>query len=122
MKQSLTVGGCLMSEDATLVAVAPHMHVLGTYMKVTAQSSIEGDVVIHDAPYDFNEQSFAQIAPLRMAKGDNVRVECTHTNTTASTVTFGESTRSEMCFAGLYRYPATADNFICVTGPSEPSH
>lgn len=122
MQKTTTVGGCLMSDDTTLIAVAPHMHVLGTYMKVTAESSIEGDVVIHDAPYDFNEQSFAQIKPLRMAMGDNVKVECTHTNTTDKTVTFGESTHSEMCFAGLYRYPATSDYFICTNGPSEASH
>jgi hypothetical protein len=37
-------------QDTTLIAVAPHMHVLGSHMKVTAESSIEGRVVIHARP------------------------------------------------------------------------
>jgi hypothetical protein len=108
-----TTGYCTMSEDTTLIAVAPHMHTLGIYEKVTAISSIGGDVVIHDEPYDFNEQSFHLMDPLQMAKGDRVQVDCTHENTTSKMVTFGESTLSEMCFAGLYRYPATGGFFIC---------
>ena len=50
-----------------------------------------------------------------MTKGDTVHVECTYQNTTDSPVMFGESTLSEMCFTGLYRYPAGSDpSFICV--------
>jgi hypothetical protein len=48
-----------------------------------------------------------------MAAGDRVRVECTHQNTTGSTVRFGDSSLQEMCFAGLYRYPAAGGYFIC---------
>lgn len=118
-----TTGYCTMSSDTTLIAVAPHMHQLGIHEKVTAMSSAQGDVVINDAPYDFNEQSFHAIEPLPMAQGDRVRVDCTHHNTTTSTVTFGESTLEEMCFAGLYRYPATGNFFICsddFTLPASP--
>ena len=108
-----TTGFCTMTGDTTLIAVAPHMHKLGVYEKVTAESSIDGDVVINDAPYDFNEQSFHLIDPVHMAGGDKVQVDCTHDNTTQAAVTFGESSDSEMCFAGIYRYPATGNLFIC---------
>lgn len=106
-------GYCTMTDDATLIAVAPHMHQLGAHEKVVAESSIEGEVTLYDDPYDFNEQSYYRIDPVRVARGDRIRVECTHRNTTAATVGFGESSLAEMCFAGLYRYPATGNYFIC---------
>ncbi len=109
----VSTGYCTMPADTTLVAVAPHMHQIGIYEKVTAQTSGEGDVVIHDAPYSFDEQSFHLIDPLPMAKGDKLRVDCTHKNTTTHEITFGESSLSEMCFAGIYRYPAVGGFFIC---------
>jgi hypothetical protein len=114
-----TVGGCLASSDVTVFAVAPHMHKLGVHLKVIGQSSIDGDRVLLDAPYSFDEQSFSIIEPLQLKKGDNIRVECTHDNTTDKQVTFGESSLSEMCFAGLYRYPADGSYFICTNGPTK---
>jgi hypothetical protein len=115
-----TIGYCTMSSDVTLVAVAPHMHQLGIYEKVVAESGAEGEVVLHDAPYDFNEQSYHLIDPLNLAKGDRVRVECTHKNTTANDVKFGDSSLAEMCFAGIYRYPADGTPFICMDGFTSP--
>jgi hypothetical protein len=94
------------------------MHQLGVHLKVIGQSSIDGSRVLHDAPYSFDEQSFAIIEPLKLKKGDNLRVECTHDNTTDETVSFGESSLSEMCFAGIYRYPADGTNLICTNGPT----
>lgn len=116
-----STGYCTMPSDSTIVAVAPHMHQLGIYEKVVAQTSGQGDVTIHDAPYSFDDQSFHLIDPLPMAKGDKLRVECTHKNTTTHDVTFGESTLSEMCFAGIYRYPAVGGFFICSDGLQVPA-
>jgi hypothetical protein len=114
-----SIGYCTMSSDVTLFAVAPHMHKLGIHEKVVAESASAGEVVLYDAPYDFNEQSYKLIEPLPLRKGDRVRVECTHRNTTGHDVTFGESTLSEMCFAGIYRYPADGSLFICVDAPGD---
>lgn len=111
-----SIGYCTMTSDVTLVAVAPHMHQIGIYERIVAESSTDGDVVLHDAPYDFNEQSYHLIEPLKLAKGDRVRVECTHKNTTTTDVRFGDSSLAEMCFAGIYRYPADGSPFICVDG------
>jgi hypothetical protein len=113
-----TTGWCTMSSKVTLFAVAPHMHQLGVYEKVTAESSSQGEVPLFDGPYNFDDQSYHLIEPLDLAKGDRVRVECTHKNTTNLPVGFGESTLSEMCFAGMYRYPADGSPFICVDRPS----
>jgi hypothetical protein len=49
-----------------------------------------------------------------MKMGDKITVECTYLNDTGKTVTFGESTLEEMCFAGTYRYPAGRGSFMCV--------
>ena len=40
-------------------------------------------------------------------------VQCTHKNTTQADVHFGDSSLAEMCFAGVYRYPAIGGFFIC---------
>jgi hypothetical protein len=111
-----TIGHCTMTQDETLFAVAPHMHQLGIHEKVVVETAAKGDVVIHDAAYSFDEQSYRLIAPLVLNKGDKVRVECTHQNTTGKVVHFGDSSLAEMCFAGLYRYPAAGGSFICADG------
>ena len=108
-----TVGYCTMSEDATIFAVAPHMHMLGVHEKAVAERAA-GEVVLMDEPYTFDEQSYRNIQPVEMKKGERIRVECTHNNTTANRVTFGESTLTEMCFAGLYRFPADGTSFTCI--------
>jgi hypothetical protein len=107
-------GGCTMSHDVNLFAVSPHMHQLGVYLKAVAHSSVMGDVVLSDAPYSFEEQIVISLPrEVPMKKGDKISVECTFQNTTDKPVTFGESTLSEMCFTGVYRYPAGTTSFSC---------
>jgi hypothetical protein len=113
-EKTTSVGFCPMSHDVNIFAVSPHMHQLGTYMKVVAEPAGKDEVVLHDGPYDFNEQRYYEIDLLHLSKGDELRVECTHTNTTDKLVTFGDSSLAEMCFAGVYRYPAEDDGFACV--------
>ena len=98
------VGTCTMVQDFTLLTVAPHMHQLGSHMKVEA---LRGDSVelLHDAPYDFYDQQLYELAPVSMSEGDQIRVTCGYNNTTGETVNFGNSSEEEMCFAGMYRYP-----------------
>jgi hypothetical protein len=99
-------GSCTMNGDVTLFAVGPHMHQLGTHMKVVAESSVDGTVTVHDGPYDFYEQKLYSIDSISMNQGDKIQVSCTYDNDTGSTVTFGDSSTEEMCFATMYRYPA----------------
>jgi len=109
-----STGYCTMSTDATIFAVSPHMHLLGTYEKIVAERATLGEAVLFDGPYNFEEQRYFSVDAVEVKKGDRVRVECTHNNTTAAKVTFGESTLQEMCFAGLYRYPADNSGFMCI--------
>jgi hypothetical protein len=116
------VGYCTMKNDVTIVAVAPHMHQIGIHEKIIAESSAEGDVVLHDEPYSFDEQSYHLVEPIKLAKGDRVRVECTHKNTKTYDIGFGDSSDAEMCLAGIYRYPADPDGspYLCADGFSIP--
>ena len=99
-------GQCTMNGDVTLFMISPHLHQLGTHMRAVAVRDGQEDVVLFDQPYDFEDQQVHPIEPIEMALGDRVEVHCTYNNTTGSTVSWGESSDEEMCFATTYRYPA----------------
>ncbi len=110
------VGTCTMSQDFTLLTIAPHMHQLGSHMKVEALrgNSVE---MLHDEAYDFYDQKLYEIPALSMSQGDKIRVTCGYNNTTGQNVGFGDSSEEEMCFAGMYRYPkapSSAFGFACI--------
>lgn len=112
---STQTGTCTIDHDVTIFGVGPHMHQLGVHLKAVAHSSVMGDVVLSDRPYDFESQIIYPLTPeIPMKAGDKITVECGYMNTTGKTVMFGESTLEEMCFAGTYRYPAGKGSFMCV--------
>ena len=94
---------CSLTEPQTAYAIFPHMHQLGVHFKTTI---ISGGTpkVLHDADYDFKEQAQLPIS-LELAAGDRIATECTYENPGTETVTFGESSNTEMCFTVLFRYP-----------------
>jgi hypothetical protein len=112
-------GYCTMAADTTIFAVAPHMHKLGIHEKVVTLPTAGASTVLLDADYDFGEQSYRLINPVKLSKGDRVRIDCTYHNTTPNEVKFGESTLTEMCFAGIYRYPAIGAFFGCIDPPPD---
>jgi hypothetical protein len=106
-------GQCTVTAPSTLFAVQPHMHKLGVHMKGVAQTAA-GEVMLHDGPFDFENQVVVPIEPLAMQTGDVIDVECTFDNQTGQTVTLGESSDTEMCFLVLHRYPAAEPpNVLC---------
>ena len=107
-------GYCTLPSAVTLFAVAPHMHQIGEHMKVTATNA-GGDHVVLDADYSFDEQRHYPVDPqIPLESGDQIRVDCRYANPTNETVTWGDSSNAEMCFAGLYIYPASAGiGLIC---------
>lgn len=109
-------GSCGLGEDTTLISVAPHMHMLGTHMKVVANSSTMGDVTLLDDSYLFDEQT-VQLLPQQvpMKAGDRISITCSYNNTTGGTVTFGDSSLDEMCISGHFRYPATRNALFCAS-------
>jgi len=106
MGRTSVSGTCTMTHDVTLFAVQPHMHQTGVHMKGVAHSSSAGDVMVHDGPFEFENQIVYEIAPLQMNQGDVIDIECTFDNMTDGPIGFGESSNDEMCFMVLHRYPA----------------
>lgn len=110
-------GGCDFTRDAQVFAYWPHMHQYGTHQKVTM--TVGGvERVVHDAAFDFTHQTTYAVDPLiAVQPGDSIRTECTYTNPSAETLTWGDSSTQEMCFTGLYRYPKQAYSlFECTEG------
>jgi hypothetical protein len=107
-KNVVQSGKCTFLEDATVFAVAAHAHMAATYVKAVAESSIDGTVVLRDAPFSFDSQTGNVIKPVHMKAGDTVNVSCTYDNLTDHTIGFGNSSLDEMCFAVLWRYPRAA--------------
>jgi hypothetical protein len=103
-------GGCAAPFDMPNVfALFPHMHQLGTNieMTLTPQGAKTPDVLI-DRAWDFGSQGVYP-ATGSAKTGDQVSIECTYDNTTANTVTFGESTTNEMCLGVFYYWPMAAN-------------
>ena len=105
-------GSCKFVEDATIVSVWPHMHQLGTHMTVVHEGG-EGDTVLHDADFEFDEQVGYVVEPKLVLAGESVSVECSYQNTSANVINFGYSSEDEMCLAGLTRYPASDASLFC---------
>lgn len=103
-------GTCTVTKPYTLIALFPHMHQLGTHLKTTVHTA-GADKVIHDAAYNFEHQEVIPIQPISLAVGDTITTECTWNNTGATTVGYGESSTTEMCYSILYRYPRGTDEF-----------
>jgi Copper type II ascorbate-dependent monooxygenase, C-terminal domain len=98
-------GACPMSQDVTVLNWWPHMHQLGTHMKIEVDGAI-----VHDEPFSFDEQ-VNYPTDRELSAGAEVRVTCTYVNETGEDVPFGDSSNREMCFAGFYRYPKLDQDF-----------
>ncbi len=109
-QETTATGTCAIETEQTVFALFPHMHQLGKHFKLTVNKGGQ-DQVVHDAPYDFDEQAFNVFEPITLSPGDSITSECTWMNTTGQTVRWGDSSTSEMCFGIMYRYPAVGDDF-----------
>jgi hypothetical protein len=98
---------CVVESDLQLFSMMPHMHTLGRHLKLTLGRQGGEEVVLYDDAYDFDAQVNRPFDPsIEIVDGDTMTIACTWDNPTSDTVTFGESTNDEMCFAGLWVYPA----------------
>lgn len=105
-------GTCNISAPQKIFAVFPHMHQLGTHFRTTLNIGGEAQV-LHDEDYTFDHQAFLSFDPITLNPGDSVKTECTWVNTTPSSVGWGESSTSEMCFSIMFRYPRQPDAGFC---------
>lgn len=110
---STEVGTCTATQRQSVFALFPHMHQLGTHFKTTLTTA-GTPRVIHDAPYSFDEQAFLRLEPTVLEPGDTITTECTWRNTTGQTITYGESSTTEMCYSIMLRYPSSdTDQAFC---------
>ena len=109
-------GGCAFTQSATVVALWPHMHQIGHRMRAVHRTAAGATTTIFDELFDFNEQhNYILPQPVQVAAGDRFDIDCVYRNTTGNIVFYGDSSESEMCYLGIYRYPATGANlFACV--------
>ena len=87
-----------------IVAIFPHMHQLGTHFRATLQHGSDPVQVLWDEDYQFLSQEFSPLPEVAVQAGDVLRTTCTWENGTGSTVYWGESSTSEMCFSILMSY------------------
>lgn len=100
------VGGCTVNSAFSLFAVWPHMHKLATHQKVELIRN-SAATTLHDKPFMFEHQNYYLQSPIvEVQNGDQIRVTCSYLNPSTSAVGFGDSSDQEMCFSGLYRWPA----------------
>ncbi len=105
---------CTIKKEQTVFNLFPHMHQLGVHFTTTV-TQVGVPRVLHDGPYDFEEQSQLPVDSLKLMPGDTVTTECTFENPTPNVVTFGESSDTEMCFSVLFGFPA-AGRTMCAFG------
>jgi hypothetical protein len=98
--------------DVNVLSVAPHMHLLGREIKVTAKTPT-GEVVplVWIQDWDFNWQGgYAFVEPVRLPKGSVIHAEAEYDNSADNPnnpnsppkpVRWGEQTTDEMCLVGV---------------------
>ena len=110
--EASATGSCVFESDATLLSLWPHMHQHGRYMAVEHHGP-DGVTTLHDAPFSFYDQLNKPIEPRVIRAGERIDVTCHWQNTSDETVSYGDTSNEEMCFVGLYRYPATSRSLYC---------
>ncbi len=117
-KHHRVAGGTTISEDSHVLAILPHMHLLGTEIKVTANlpdGTIQPLVWIDD--WEFNwQETYVYRAPIALPRGTRIDLEAFYDNSAENPknpnrpptfVRWGEESTDEMCIAFLY---VTRDN------------
>ena len=89
------------------------MHQTATHQTMIVTHSTP--LTMLDVPYQFSEQKNYPMADTLIHAGDVVGVTCTYVNNGPMPLTFGDSSDSEMCFTGIYKYPAGGSLFGCVS-------
>ena len=102
-----------VQRPATVRASAGHMHLLGRSIKVEVNPGTPGARTVLDIPvWDFDNQVAKPVRPVRLERGDKVKVTCRHDQSIRDVlpafagqperyVVWGEGTTDEMCLGLL---------------------
>jgi hypothetical protein len=106
-------GGCLAPAAWHLFTLWPHMHQTAVHQTFVVTHAGTPTTML-DTDYVFGEQKNYPMPETVLSQGDQIRVTCTYVNNTGATITFGDSSTKEMCFTGMYKYPAGGGELGCV--------
>lgn len=102
-----------LQAPATIRAAAGHMHLLGRAVKVEVDPGTpKARTVLDIKNWDFDNQGAKPVRPVRLERGDTVRVTCRHDQSLRDLlpafkgqperyVVWGEGTTDEMCLGIL---------------------
>jgi hypothetical protein len=92
--------------DIHIINVWPHMHKTARRMKITINRANGTKEVLHDQPFDFNNQLAYPKPDIVLHGGDTMETRCYYDNNTSAEVHFGERTQDEMCYGFVTAWPA----------------
>jgi len=100
-----TQGTCdpTSTEPIHVIAVSPHMHLKGKYMKSVLNRAGGTSEIFHEGAFDFQNQ-VGYKANFTIMPGDTITTRCDYT----SSATFGTATTNEMCYLFTTAYPKGA--------------
>jgi mono/diheme cytochrome c family protein len=90
-------------EPIHITHVWPHMHLTGRHMKSVINRKNGDKEVLHDEDFDFNYQR-AYRKDVTLMPGDTITTVCDY----SQPMSFGESTKAEMCYLFTTAYPKGA--------------
>lgn len=104
-------GYCEATVDNHLLAFLPLMRSAGKHQTVSIPTGTPR--VIFDQDFDLQHDDYTQFAtPVIINAGDRLDTVCSYVNTGSKTLTYGESSSNESCFAAIYRYPTSATSSL----------
>jgi len=111
-------GGCTAPVDWHVFGLWPHMHQTATHQTWSYTPPATGTPIkLIDDAFIFEEQKNYPIADTVIHAGDAILTTCTYVNSGKNPIFFGDGSDKEMCFTGMYKYPAGGGLFQCTTGP-----
>lgn len=99
------------AEPIHIITSSPHAHQLGIHAKFIVERANGQTEVIHDKPFNFEEQTTWPI-DFVVNNGDRITTTCVYRNMTNRDVAFGTRTEDEMCFNFALYYPMCAMSCI----------
>lgn len=136
----VATGGCTAPTDWHVFALWPHMHKTGTGQQFIVNDNGTVSTLLNINNYSFTEQRNYTMEALMgqpdfmVHAGDTITTTCTYVlpaqSCNATTpcslgtcnmadhlchMQFGDSSDSEMCFTGMYKYPAGGNTFDCTS-------
>jgi hypothetical protein len=105
-------GGCTAPTDWHIFTLWPHMHQIATHQTWTYTHGGTTTTLLDD-DFLFEEQKNYPIADTLIQAGDRIDTVCSYVNKGQVDIGFGDGSDKEMCFTGMYKYPAGGSVFQC---------